>query len=166
MCLRRKYNAVRGSAVLLHIPQNSTQKFKDAAPQKQRCHVFQTTHTLHTFWCLFCFYDLGLYLWKRSEPPQGGHPHSLRNATFSIFLSHVLLDFRTRNLLTDVLNQSCLSDYHRGHSCYEVVFFFTFLVNAGGWGVFFKTGRILFIYNNEQTRIKWTERTQETQQGK
>lgn len=77
------------------------------------------THSTHFDVCSF-FYDLGLYLWKRSEPPQGGQPHSLKNVTFYIFLSYILLDFRTGNLLTDVLNQNCLPDYHRGHSYYKL----------------------------------------------
>lgn len=87
------------------------------------------THSTHFDVCSF-FYDLGWYLWKRSESPQGGQPHSLRNATFCIFLSYVLLDFRTGNLLTDVLNQSCLPDYHRGHSYYEGVFY----ISSEQWG--------------------------------
>lgn len=79
------------------------------------------THSTHFDACSF-FYDLGLYLWKRSEPLQGGQPHSLKNVTFYIFLSYVLLDFRTGNLLTDVLNQNCLPDYHRGRSYYKLCF--------------------------------------------
>lgn len=109
------------------------------------------THTPRILMSLL-FYDLGLYLWKTSESPQGDQRHSLK-MPFSIS-SCLLLNFKTGNLLTDVLNQSCLPDYRRGHSSYERVFYISSEHSGYVECMFLEMGRLLFVYDNEQTRVK------------
>lgn len=129
MCLRRKHSAMlRSSGPPMLLRSSVLWNLKMQHLRKKVLYFSNYTHAAYILKSVLLLWYWLVALEEVRVSPR--RPSSQFEKCHIFYLVLLLLDVRTLNLLADVLNQSCLPDYHRGHSYYE-----GFYIASECWGV-------------------------------